>query len=195
MNTLLTHRSFFVRTASGIIVGVAVLSGVWAASLAWLPEGLFLGLPRPSINNCQQDAWQALRAFLWNLALTGGLTAFASLFALNRFPLGYIVPWVVFATYGGMLGTNSFGCPNPEGPIPISLSVLWARAGFREIIGYLLIAATLVNHHLWQQPSFFKLQVKRIRSWNEFQLNLEVTIGLCTAIFLIAWGAVVEMMP
>lgn len=198
MNTplsLLTHRSFFVRAATGVIIGIAIFFGMWAASLAWLPEGFFLGLPRPSINNCQQDVWQTLQAFFWNLVLTGGLTAFASLFLLKRFPLGYVVPWMIFAAYGGMLGTNSFGCPNPEGPIPISISVLWTREECREIIGYLLIAATLANHYLWEQPSFFKIQVERVRSWKEFQLNLDVIFGLCTALFLIAWGAVVEMMP
>jgi hypothetical protein len=195
MNNLLTHRSFLVRAATGIIAGVAILFGVWAASLAWLPEGFFLVLPRPSINNCQQDAWQALRAFLWNLVLTGGLTAFASLFVVNRFPMGYIVPWIMFALYGGLLGTNSFYCPNPEGPLPISLSILWTRAGLREIMGYLLIAATLANQFLWRQPSFFKVQVERVRSWKEFKLNLQTVLGLCMAIFLIAWGAVVEMMP
>jgi hypothetical protein len=60
MNTLvslLTHRSFLVRATTGTIVGVAIFFGMWAASLVWLPEGFFLGLPRPSINNCQQDVW------------------------------------------------------------------------------------------------------------------------------------------
>jgi hypothetical protein len=102
---------------------------------------------------------------------------------------------MVFATYGGMLGTNSFACPNPEGAVSISLSVLWTRAGFRETIGYLLIAAVLANQYLWRQPSFFKMQVERVRSFKEFKLKLEVILGLCTAIFLIAWGAMVEMMP
>ena len=197
MNTLvslLTHRSFFVRAAIAIIVGVVIFFGTWAASLAWLPEGFFLVLPRPSINNCQQDVGQTVRAFLWNLVLTGGLTSFASLFAVNRFPLGYIVPWMMFAAYGGLLGTNSFSCPNPEGPLPISLSVLWTRAGFRETIGYLLIAAALSNQFLWRQPSFFKVQVERGRSWKEFKLNTEMTFGLCTGIFFIGWAAVVEMM-
>jgi hypothetical protein len=198
MNTLLsllTHRSFIVRAATGIIMGAVIFFGMWALSLAWLPEGFFLELPRPSINNCQQDLWQALRAFLWNLILTGSLTAFASLFALSRFPLGYVVPWMIFASYGGMLGTNSFSCPNPEGPIPMSLSVLWTRAGFREIVGYLLIAAALANQYFWQQPSFFKIQVERVRSWKEFKLNLEMIFGLFAAIFLLAWAAVIEMMP
>lgn len=192
---LLTHRSFFVRATTGIIVGTLIFFGVWAASLAWLPDGFFLALPRPSINTCLQNAWETLRAFLWNLVLTGGLTVFASLFVLNRFPLGYIVPWMTFALYGGMLGTNSFGCPNPDGAIPISLSVLWTRAGFRETLGYLLIAAALANQYLFQQPSFFKMQIERVRSWKEFRPTPDAMIGLCTAIFLIAWGAVVEMMP
>lgn len=191
--SLLTHRSLFVRAGIAIIVGVAIFFGMWTASLAWLPEGFFLVLPRPSINNCQQDVWQTLQAFLWNLVLTGGLTAFASLFAVNRFPMGYIVPWMMFAIYGGLLGTNSFNCPNPEGPVPISLSVLWTRAGFRETIGYLLIAAVLANQFLWQQTSFFSLHLKRVHSCKEFELNLEMIFGLCTATFLLAWAAVIEM--
>jgi hypothetical protein len=193
--SLLTHRSFFVRATTGIIVETLIFFGMWAASLAWLPEGFFLALPRPSINGCQQDVWQTLRAFLWNLVLTGGLTVFASLFVLDRFPLGYMIPWMTFAIYGGMLGTNSLSCPNLEGPISISLSVLWSRAGFREIVGYLLIAATLANHYMWKQSSFFKIQVERVRSRKEFQLNVEMTSGLFTAIFLLAWAAVIEMMP
>jgi hypothetical protein len=198
MNTLLsllTHRSFIVRAATAIIIGAVIFYGMWALSLVWLPEGFFLGLARPSINNCQQDLRQTLRAFLWNLILTGSLTAFASLFVLGRIPLGYTVPWMTFAIYGGLLGTNSFSCPNPEGPILISLSVLWTRAGFREIIGYSLIAAAFANQFLWRQTSFFKMQVERVRSWKEFKFNLETVFGLCTAIFFLAWAAIVEMMP
>ena len=41
----------------------------------------------------------------------------------------------------------------------------------------------------------FQFQVERVRSWEEFQLGRDLTIGLYTAIFLIARGAVVEMMP
>jgi hypothetical protein len=102
---------------------------------------------------------------------------------------------MIFAIYGGLLGTNSFDCPNPEGPLPISLSILWNRAGVRETVGYSLIAAALANQFLWRQTSFFKIQVRRVRSWKEFKLDLETIIGLCTAIFLLAWAAVVEMMP
>jgi hypothetical protein len=36
--TLLTHRSFVVRAATGTIIGVGIFFGMWAASLAWLPE-------------------------------------------------------------------------------------------------------------------------------------------------------------
>jgi hypothetical protein len=192
---LLTHRSFIVRAAIEIIVGAVIFFGAWAASLAWLPEGFFLRLPLPSIGNCEPGVSQAWRTFIWNLVLTGGLTAFASLFALNRFPYGYIVPWLMFAFYGGALGTNSFLCEEFSEPLPITLSVLWTRAGFRESMGYLLIAAALANQYLWRQPSFFKARVERVRSWKEFKLNLEVIFGLGTAIFLIAWGAIVEMTP
>ena len=198
MNTLLsllTHRSLLVRAVIGLIIGTVIFFGVWAASLASLSEGFFLVLPRPSIINCEQSISQTLRAFFWNLALTGGLTAFASLFAVNRLPLGYLVPWTVFAIYGGLLGTNSFNCPNPDGPLSISFSVLWSRAGFRETASYFLIAAVLANQSLWRQTSFFSLKIERVRSWREFRLSSEMIFGLCTAIFLLAWSAIIEMMP
>jgi hypothetical protein len=140
-------------------------------------------------------AAQTLRAFIWNLAFTGGLAALSSLFAVNRFPLGYLVPWITFAVYGASLGTDSFVCPTPDGPLSPSLAVLWTRAGFREITGYMLIAAALANRYLWQQPSFFSLKLERIRSWKQARPNLDLLVGLCAAASLIAWGAVVEMMP
>jgi hypothetical protein len=59
----------------------------------------------------------------------------------------------------------------------------------------LLIAAALANQYFWQQPSFVKIQVERVRSWKEFKLNLELIFGLFAAIFLLAWAAVIEMMP
>jgi hypothetical protein len=51
------------------------------------------------------------------------------------------------------------------------------------------------NHYLFHQPSFFKMQIEKVHTRKEFRPNLDAMIGLCIALLLIAWGAVVEMMP
>lgn len=100
-----------------------------------------------------------------------------------------------FVHYGGLLGTNSWVCPDPAGRLSPSLAILWTRAGFREIVGYVLIAAALANRYLWRQPSFFSLRVEQVRSWKEIRPSLDILLGLGMAALLIAWGAVVEMVP
>ena len=73
---------------------------------------------------------ETMKTFGWNLAITGGLCIFASLFAVGRFPMGYVVPWILFGIYGGMLGTDTFNCINPLNLSGIDISILWTRAGF-----------------------------------------------------------------
>ncbi len=193
---LLTHRRFLVRAATGLLIGTLIFFGVWAASWAWLPEGSSVIFPLPTIITCEGSAVNAVRIFIWNIVLTGGLVAVSSLFAVGRFPYGYVVPWLTFAIYGAMLGANSFywcgGLPEPVAP---SISVLWTRTGYREIAGYLLIAAALANQSLWRQPRFFGLQVERVRSLKALKLDLGARFGLCLAVLLVGWGAVVEVMP
>ena len=198
MNTLaslLTDRHLLVRAATGLLVGTPIFFGVWALSLAWLPEGLFRQLPLPSIGTCEANAANGVRLFIWNLILTGGLVALCSLFALGRFPYGYVMPWLLFGVYGGMLGTNSFLCAGVSDPVPLSISVLWTRAGFREIAGYLLIAAALANHFMWRQSSFFSHRVERVRTLKELKLDCGAIIGLLAGILLLGWAAVAEVMP
>ena len=183
--TLLTHRRFLVRAATGLIIGTLIFFGVWAASWAWLPEGSFVIFPLPTIITCEESTANAARIFAWNIVLTGGLVAVSSLFAVGRFPYSYMVPWLTFAVYGGMLGTNSSRCGALSQPLPPSMTVLWTRAGYREIAGYLLIAAALANQFLWRQPRFLGLQVERVRSLKALKLDLDARFGLCLAVLLV----------
>ncbi len=192
--SLLTHRRILVRAATGLLIGTLIFFGAWAASWAWLPEGSFVISPLPSIITCEGSAANAVRIFAWNIILTGGLVALSSLVAVGRFPYGYVIPWVTFAIYGGMLGTNSSWCGALPEPLAPSIGVLWTRAGYREIAGYLLIAAALANQFLWRQQSFFGLRVERVRSFKALKLDLDARFGLCLAVLLVGWGAAVEVM-
>ncbi len=193
--SFLAHRRFLVRAATGLLIGTLMFLSVWTASWAWLPEGSFVIFPLPTIITCEGSTANAVRIFAWNIIVTGGLVAMSSLFAVGRFPYGYVVPWLTFAVYGGMLGTNSSWCGDLSQPLPPSIAVLWTRAGYREIAGYLLIAAALANQYLWRQPRFFGLRVERVRSLKALLLDLDARFGLCLGVLLVGWGAVVEVMP
>ena len=193
--TRLTHRRFLVRAVKGLIIGTLIFFSVWASSWAWLPEGSFVMFPLSTIITCEGSAANAMRIFAWNITLTGGLVAVSSLFAARRFPYSHVIPWPTFAVYAGMLASSSSWCGALPEPLPPSSAILWTRAGYREIAGYLLIAAALANQFLWRQPRFFGLQVERVRAPKALKLDLGARLGLCLAVLLVGWGAVVEATP
>jgi len=137
-----------IRFITAWLIGIVILFAAWLISAAWIPGGFFRVLPGMAVSpvECEIGSLsETLKTFLWNLMLTGGLCVAASLFAVGRFPYGYVVPWLLFGIYGGMLGTDSFNCSNPLNSTGIDISILWTRAGFREITGYLLIPTAMAN--------------------------------------------------
>ncbi len=192
----LTHRRLIIRFAAAWLIGTIVLFAAWLVSDTWLPDGFFRFLPGMAISPVGCDIGslsETIKTFLWNLVLTGGLCAAASLCSVGRFPYGYVVPWLLYGIYGGMLGTDSFLCSNPLDSVGLDFSILWTRAGFREITGYLLIPTAVANQYLWRQRSFWSTRVDRVRHWSEFDISWETVIGLLAAVGLIAWGAIEEV--
>ncbi len=194
--SLLTHKRLIIRFLTAWLIGTAVLFAAWFISAAWLPDKFFKFLPGMAISPVECDIGslsETIKTFTWNLLLTGGLCIAASLFAVGRFPYGYVVPWIIFGIYGGMLGTDSFNCSNPLNSAGLDISILWTRAGFREITGYLFIPAAMANLYVWRQKSFWSTQVDRVRRWSEFKISWEAVICLLIAVGLIAWGAIEEV--
>ncbi len=194
--SLFTHQRLIVRFLIGWLIGTLILFAAWFISDTWLPDKFFKFLPGMAISPIECDIGslsETIKTFAWNLLLTGGFCIAASLFAVGRFPYGYAVPWIIFGVYGGMLGTDSFNCSNPLNTLGIEISILWKRAGFREITGYLLIPAAMANLYVWRQKSFWSVQVDRVRCWSEFKISWETVIGLLVAVGLIAWGAIEEV--
>jgi hypothetical protein len=194
--SLLTHERLLIRFLTAWLIGTIVLFAAWYISAAWLQDKFFTFLPGMAISPVECDIGslsETIKTFAWNLLLTGGFCIAASLFAVGRFPYGYVVPWIIFGVYGGMLGTDSFRCSNPLDSKAIDVSILWTRAGFREITGYLLIPALMANMYLWRQKSFWSAQVDRVRRWPDMKTSWETVIGLLVAAGLIAWGAIEEV--
>ena len=193
---LLTHRHLVVRMLTAWVISIVILFASWEISYAWLPDGFFRFLPGMAFSpiGCETASIsEAMKVFGWNLALTGGLTIFASLFAVGRFPLGYLVPWFIFAVYGGLLGTNTFLCSNPLASTGANISILWRSAGVKEITGYLLISASFADLYLWRQISFWHTRVERVRGWKELHFSWDMITGLLVAVGLLAWGAFEEV--
>ncbi len=186
----LTHPNVLIRISTGTAAGLAIFLVSWAVSYAWLPEGAARAswLPLTEANSALAIA---LWLFAWNL-MTVGVTTVASLFVVNRFPAGYLIPWLIFGWYGALLGTNSFAYPDPAGPQAPTLSVIWMRSGLREALAYLLVAAALTNLHLWRQSSWWSTRLERIRSWREVRLSRAEILLVILAIALLFWAVYVE---
>jgi len=191
---LLTHTSVLIRILSNWLIGFILFFAVWIASYLWLPEGsLQFASANPVLSTPAETILaEALRIFTWNLFVATGVIVFSSLFVVGRSPASYILPWLICVVYGAMLGTNSFAFPDPAGPTAPNLAVLWMRAGLREITAYLLIAAALANVYLWRQPSWWSLQLKRVRFWREIHLSHAELACLVVAIGFLGWAAYVE---
>ncbi len=186
---LLLHPNVLLRVTSAWLVGLLILLGAWTASYAWLPAGSL----HPWVMLTQSAAPDdAVGIFIWNFLLVACPLAIPSLFRIGRLSGGYLIPWLVCADYGALLGTNSWALPDPAGALAPNLAILWGRAGVPEITAYLLVAAALANVYLWRQTSFWSLQVKRVRSLRDFHLSRSEIVGLVTAVALLGWAAAIE---
>ncbi len=191
---LLIHPNLLIRVLSNWLIGFIIFFGVWTISYEALPPGsLQFASANPILASAGEAVLpEALRIFAWNLCVAGGLVVFSSLFVVGDFPAGYLLPWIICALYGALLGTNSFALPDPAGPSAPNLVVLWTRAGWREISAYLLLAAALAHIYQWQLPSWWSVQTKRVRSWRELHLSSGEVLCLVLALSLLVWAAYVE---
>ena len=161
---LRVHPNLLIRVLSNWLIGFITFFSVWALSYAALPPGSLQFAAGNPVLTRAGEALLPLRLSAWNLCAARGLVVLSSLFVVRDFPAGYLLPWIICALYGALLGTNSFALPDPTGPSAPNPAVLWTRAGGREISAYLLIAAALARIYQWQLPSWWSVRMKRVRS-------------------------------
>ena len=103
------------------------------------------------------------RVLLANLLIPFLGTQFMNLFRVGRYPGGlYVLPifWVI---YGLLLGTNSFVFADQ--PIPFSISVLWTRTGFNELLAYTAGYEASREWALWEQQGFWHARRLADKRW------------------------------
>jgi hypothetical protein len=120
----------------------------WFVSAALLPEGVF----RPYFSRlfaARVGELTFTKIFLANLLPFLGIQ-FMNLFRVRRWAGGLYVLPVFWIIYGLLLGTNSFVFAGP--PIPFSISILWARTGYMELLAYTAGYEASREWALWEQP-------------------------------------------
>ncbi len=80
---------------------------------------------------------------------------------MNLFRVGkyagslYVLP-VFWSLYGLLLGTNSFVFAGQ--PVPFSITVLWTRTGFMELLAYTVGYEATKGWALWEQQGLWNVR-------------------------------------
>jgi len=161
--------------------------GVWVLSASLLPEGIF----RPYFSRLFGARVGELtfnQVFLANFVLPFLGIQFMNLFRVSKIPGGlYILP-IFWILYGVLLGTNSFVFAGQK--VPISISVLWMRSGFTELLAYTAGYEASREWALWKQEGFW--QVKRLADKN-WQMKLEDWVYWVAGLLLLILATVREV--
>jgi len=145
-----------------VLVLTCLMFATWLLSAALLPQGIlrayFAG--RFSTLVGEMTVW---KVFLANFLIGFLGVQFMNLFRVGKLPGGLFVLPVFWIIYGALLGTNSFVFADK--PVPLSLSVLWTRTGFSELLAYTLGYEASRDWALWEQQGLWKARRLDGKSW------------------------------
>jgi len=167
-----------------VVILTALLFGAWLMSAALLPEGVLRGyFSRLFAGRVGEFTW--IKILLANLLPFLGLQ-FMNLFRVGGRPGGLYVLPVFWILYGVSLGTNSFVLAGER--IPLSLSILWERTGFTELLAYTLGYEASRDWALWQGA----WRVNRLpdRRW---RIHAQDVIYWCAGLLLLILSAAREV--
>ncbi|HEX6384335.1 MAG TPA: hypothetical protein VF177_06675 [Anaerolineae bacterium] len=139
-----------------------LMFATWFLSLTLLPEGVF----RPYFSRLfsqRVGEFTFARIFLANFLVPFLGVQFMNLFRVGKHAGGlYVLPifWII---YGLLLGTNSFVFADE--PVPFSISVLWTRTGFSELLAYTAGYEALREWALWEQQGLWRTRRLVDRKW------------------------------
>jgi len=144
-----------------VLVLTALMFGSWWLSSMLLPRE-FLRPHLTRLFSARVGEFTFGRVLLANLLPLQG-AQFMNLFRAGRYSGGlYVVPalWVL---YGVLLGTNSFVYAGD--PVPLSISVLWTRTGFGELLAYTTAYEATKNWTIWEQQGVWRARRLKEKRW------------------------------
>ncbi len=152
----------FVQFLATVVILTALMFGVWGLSAFLLPEGIF----RPYFSRLFAARVGELtfsRVFLANFIIPFLGIQFMNLFRVGKVPGGlYILP-IFWILYGILLGSNSFVFAGEK--VTISISVLWTRTGFTELLAYTAGYEATREWALWEQRGLWRAHRLGDRKW------------------------------
>lgn len=164
MNRFLCHDRLMARFPSMLGLSAILFLLAWALSYALLPEGILRGRTPAGVIPGEQGAESFLAEFVPIAAynLVGMMFVLASnwVFKVRCYPLGYLLPLYMAASYGTILGTNSFAIPLEE-PMAPSLEV-FSRSGVYEIAAYALMATATYGISAYRVKRFIPPDSEKI---------------------------------
>ena len=152
----------FLRFARMVVVLTAVLYGAWILSAFLLPEGIF----RPYFSRlfaARVGEFTFWRVFLANFLIPFLGIQFMNLFRVGKVPGGLYVLPIFWILYGVLLGTNSFVFAGDR--VPLSISILWTRTGFTELLAYTAGYEASREWALWEQHGLWRVERLSDRKW------------------------------
>ncbi|MEW5705871.1 MAG: hypothetical protein AB1743_03610 [Actinomycetota bacterium] len=146
-----------------LVFGLTVLMfGTWLISATFLPEG-FLRPYFSRLFSARVGELTFWRVFLANFLIPFLGIQFMNLFRVRRYVGGIYVLPVFWVLYGLLLGTNSFVFASQ--PIPFSISVLWTRTGFTELLAYTAGYEASREWALWEQQGLWRVRRLVDKRW------------------------------
>jgi len=152
----------FLNFVGLVFVLTALMYAAWFLSATLLPAALF----RPyfaRLFSARVGEFTFWSVFLANLLPFFGIQ-FMNLFKVREYAGGIFVLPVFWVIYGLLLGTNSFVFAGP--PMPVSISILWERTGFNELLAYTLSYEATREWALWEQLGLWRVRRLEDRKWS-----------------------------
>jgi hypothetical protein len=169
----------------GLVVCLtALMYGTWLISRTLLPEELLRSY-YSRLFETRVGELTFTKIFLANLFPFLGVQ-FMNLFKGHRWPGGLYVLPIFWILYGVSLGTNSFVYAGP--PVLFSISVLWVRMGFTELLAYTAGYEATREWALWE--GLWRAKRMTGKKWNpHIQDWIYWSAGL-TLLVIAAWREV-----
>jgi len=144
-----------------VLLLTAVMFGTWWLSALILPQGALC--PYFSrLFSVRVGEFTFARVLLANLLPFFGIQ-FMNLFRVGKYAGGLYVLPVFWILYGLLLGTNSFVFADQ--PVVFSITVLWTRTGFTELLAYTTGYEATKGWTLWEQQGLWKVRRLTDRRW------------------------------
>jgi len=173
----------FLKFIKLVLAFTAIMFMAWALSIIALPEGMF----RPYFARLLSERvgeFSFQNILLANMLPFFGVQ-FMNLFRVGKLPGGvYVLPifWII---YGMLLGTNSFVFADQ--PVPFSISVLWTRTGFTELMAYTTVYEASREWAIWEQQGIWQVRKLGDGKWKPSPSDLIYWIaGLLLLVIAVA---------